>query len=285
MSAATQPAGASRPVGWLLAAISLAIVAIMVGPLVMSFLASIKTPEEAGAIPPTWWPQEISAENFRNVANYQAGLWTYVQNSLIVAALTIVFCLLLAVPAGFGLSRYPVPFKEGLFVILLASMMIPYQALLTPMYLIFSDMGLVNTWAGLAIVHTVLQLPFSIYLMRNSFDGVPKELSEAALMDGCSSFQVLRRVCLPLVVPGMVTVALFAFITSWNEFIAALVFMSNERSFTVPVMLTGVTQGNFGSVDWGGLQAGVIVSVLPCIGVYLALQRYYVSGLMSGAVK
>ena len=97
-------------------------------------------------------------------------------------------------------------------------------------------------------------------------------------MDGCSSLQILRRVFLPLVLPGIVTVALFAFITSWNEFIAALIFMSKETSFTVPVMLTGVRTGNFGTVDWGALQAGVIVSIVPCLLIYLLLQRYYVVG-------
>jgi multiple sugar transport system permease protein len=105
------------------------------------------------------------------------------------------------------------------------------------------------------------------------------------VMDGCSSMQVLRRVFLPLVVPGMVTVALFAFIMSWNEFLAALIFMSRETSFTVPIMLTGVSTGDFGAVDWGALQAGVIVSIIPCAIIYLLLQKYYVSGFLSGAVK
>ena len=142
------------------------------------------------------------------------------------------------------------------FLLILASMMIPYQAMLTPLYLLFSSLGLTNTHIGLAIVHTILQLPFSVYLMRNSFEGIPKEIEEASVMDGCTSMQTLRRVFLPLVLPGMVTVALFAFITSWNEFIAALIFMSRETSFTVPVMLTGVSTGTFGTVDWGALQAG-----------------------------
>ena len=171
------------------------------------------------------------------------------------------------------------------FLLILASMMIPYQAMLTPLYLMFSSLGLTNTHIGLAIVHTILQLPFSVYLMRNSFEAIPKEIEEASVMDGCSSLQILRRVFLPLVLPGMVTVALFAFITSWNEFIAALIFMSRETSFTVPVMLTGVSTGTFGTVDWGALQAGVIVSIVPCLLIYLLLQRYYVSGLLSGAVK
>ena len=280
-----EPVGASSGTRYLIAALCVFLIAIMMAPLFFSFMASIKPPVEAGLVPPNYFPRSLTFENYSAVGSYQAGLWTYVSNSLIVAFLTILFCLLLAVPAGFAFARFRIPFKEVLFLIILASMMIPYQAMLTPLYLMFSALGLVNTYVGLAIVHTILQLPFSVYLMRNSFEAIPKELAEAAVMDGCSSFQVLRRVFLPLVVPGMVTVALFAFIASWNEFISALIFMSNETSFTVPVMLTGVSSGQFGVVDWGALQAGVMVSILPCIAIYLLLQRYYVSGLMSGAVK
>lgn len=277
--------GGSRSVGYLVGALCLVIIALMLAPLVLSFLASLKPPAEAAAVPPQYLPRSLSLANYQTVASYQAGLWTYVSNSLVVATLTILFCLLLSVPAGYALARYAIPFKEVLFLLILASMMIPYQAMLTPLYLMFSTLKLTNSHVGLAIVHTILQLPFSVYLMRNSFEGIPRELEEAAVMDGCSSLQILRRVFLPLVLPGMVTVSLFAFIMSWNEFIAALVFMSRETSFTVPVMLTGVSTGIFGVVDWGALQAGVIVSVIPCVGVYLLLQRYYVSGLLSGAVK
>lgn len=284
-SADAQPVGSGRATRYLIAAVCVALVTIMVWPLIMSFLASIKTSSEAASTPPEYWPQTLSVENYLTVYNYHAGLGTYVMNSLIVAFLTILFCLLLAVPAGFGLARFDIPMKEVLFLLLLASMMIPYQALLTPLYLLFSVLGLTNTYVGLAVVHTILQLPFSIYLMRNSFEGVPRELEEAAVVDGCSSLQSLRRVFLPLVVPGMVTVALFAFIMSWNEFLAALIFMSRETSFTVPIMLTGVSTADFGAVDWGALQAGVIVSIIPCALIYLLLQKYYVSGFLSGAVK
>jgi multiple sugar transport system permease protein len=278
-------AGRRNAARYLIAALCIFIVTLMMWPLVMSFLSSIKTPADAVAIPPSYLPRDFSLQSYIAVANHHAGLATYAFNSLAVACLTIVFCLALAVPAGYGLARYSIPFKEGLFLLLLASMMIPYQALLTPLYLLFSTLGLTNTHVGLAIIHTILQLPFSVYLMRNSFEGIPREIEEAAVVDGCSSFQILRRVFLPLVIPGMVTVALFAFIMSWNEFIAALIFMSRETSFTIPVMLTSVSTGIFGSVNWGALQAGVIISIIPCLLIYLLLQRYYVSGFLSGAVK
>ena len=122
--------------------------------------------------------------------------------------------------------------------------------------------------------------------MRNSFAAVPRELEEAAVIDGADSCQVLVRVFLPALVPAIVTVALFAFITSWNEFLGALVMMSKESAFTLPVILAAArTETSLGGTDWGMLQAGVTISIIPCVLVYLLLQRYYVSGLISGAVK
>jgi multiple sugar transport system permease protein len=261
------------------------IITLMVGPIFLSLMASIKTPAEASASPPNYLPNSLSMENYQKVFDYQAGLLTYAGNSLMVAAIAIVLCLALAVPAGYGLARFKLPAKELLFVLMLAPLMIPYQAILIPIYLNFSKIGLANSHLGLAIVHALLQLPFSIYLMRNAFEAIPREIEEAAMMDGATSFTVLRRIFLPLVVPGMVTVMLFTFINSWNEFLAALIFMNNENSFTMPILLVSVRSGRLGAVDWGALQSGVILSMLPCILIYLLLQKYYVSGFLSGAVK
>jgi len=271
------------PIG--LAVISFVVIALMLFPLLMTFLSSIKTAAEASAVPPHYLPSTLGLENYLKVLRYQAGLGTYLFNSFAVAFLTIVLCLVLAVPAGYGLARFRVPARETVFLILLSGMMVPYQALLTPLYLMFSALGLANSHLGLAIVHTVLQLPFSVYVMRNSFEAVPRELEEAAHIDGCSSIQILWRIFLPLSRPALVTLVLFAFVTSWNEFIAALIFMGNETRFTVPIMLVGVRQGHFGAVDWGALQAGVVVSILPCLAIYLLLHKHYVSGFLSGAIK
>ena len=145
---------------------------------------------------------------------------------------------------------------------------------------------LTNSMVGLAILHTTIQLPFSLYVLRNSFAAVPRELEEAATVDGATSAQALWRVFLPATVPAVVTVALFAFIMSWNEFLGALVMMSKSSTFTLPVILAvSRTETSLGGTDWGMLQAGITISIIPCVLVYLMLQRYYVSGLMSGAVK
>ena len=272
--------------GYLVGAVCLAICTVMVMPLVVSVLASLKPTAEAAAAPPTYVPHGLSFESYERLWDYQAGLPTYLLNSLGTALLTIVVTLLLTVPAGYALARFPIPGKEVIFVVLLLALIVPYQALLTPMFLMFARIGLTNSLLGLAIVHAAIQLPFSLYILRNSFAAVPRELEEAANMDGASSWQSLVRVFLPSTVPAIVTVALFAFITSWNEFLGALVMMSRSDKFTLPLILAAArTETSLGGTDWGMLQAGITISIVPCIFVYLLLQRYYVSGLMSGAVK
>ena len=281
-------AARSRPrrAGYLLGALCVAICTVMLLPLVMSMLASVKPTAEAAASPPTYLPHALSLDSYERLWTYQQGLPTYLANSLGTALLTIAFTLVLTVPAGYALARFPIPGKEVVFVFLLLALIVPYQALLTPMFLLFARVGLTNTLVGLAILHTAIQLPLSLYVLRNSFSAVPRELEEAAITDGASSWKVLLRICIPSATPAIVTVALFAFIQSWNEFLGALVLMSRGSSFTLPLILAAArTETSLGGTDWGMLQAGITISIIPCVLVYLLLQRYYVTGLMSGAVK
>ncbi len=271
---------------YLAAAICVALCAVMVAPIVFTVAASFKTTAEAAASPPTYFPTELSLDSYARLWDYQAGLVHYVTNSLGTALLTIVIALALTITAGFAFARLPIPGREVLFVFMLMALIIPYQALLTPMFLMFAQLKLTNTIIGLAILHTTIQLPFSLYIMRNSFEAVPRELEEAAVIDGAGTWQVLRRVLLPAVVPAIVTVALFAFITSWNELLGSIVMNSREASFTLPVILAVArTETSLGGTDWGMLQAGITISIVPCILFYLLLQKYYVSGLTQGALK
>jgi len=271
---------------YLVGALCLLIVALMVAPIVLSMMASVKSTAEAAAVPPTYVPQSLSLDSYARLWTYQAGLPAYLFNSFATAFMTIAFALALTIPAGYALARFPIPGKELLFVYLLFALIIPYQALLTPLFLMFAQLKLTNTLVGLAIVHTAIQLPFSLYIMRNSFEAVPRELEEAAVTDGANSWQILVRIFIPAVVPAIVTVALFAFVTSWNEFLGALVMMSKESTFTLPLILASArAETSLGGTDWGMLQAGIVISMIPCIGIYLLLQKYYVSGLTSGAVK
>ena len=271
---------------YLLGAIMIVLALVMLLPIYATVTASVKLPSEAAGIPPTYFPKTFSVESYVKLWDYQHGLLRYLFNSFSTAFLAILFTVCLTVPAGYALARFPVPGKEFLFVFLLTALIIPYQALLTPIFLMFAQLKLTNSLVGLAIIHTAIQLPFSLYIMRNSFEAIPKELEEAAVIDGCNTFQLLLRICIPPVVPSIVTVALFAFITSWNEFLGALVMLNKGEMFTLPLVLAASRTVNMlGGTDWGMLQAGVTVSIIPCVGVYLLLQKYYVSGLLSGAVK
>jgi len=255
-------------------------------PLIASLLASVKPTAEAAEAPPTYIPHGFSLDAYRRLWDYQSGLPSYLYNSFVTAFLTVGFTLALTMLAGYGLARFPVPFKEPLFVVLLLALIVPYQALLTPIFLTFSDFELTNSLTGLAIIHTAIQLPFSLYVMRNSFEAVPLELEEAAMIDGANSRQILRRIFLPAVMPAIVTVALFAFVTSWNEYLGALVMMNKDEAFTLPLILASArTKTSLGGTDWGMLQAGITISIVPCVGVYLLLQKHFIAGFLNGALK
>jgi multiple sugar transport system permease protein len=258
----------------------------MLAPLVVTISASLKSTQEAAAIPPTYFTHQLSLDSYERLWAYQAGLPTYLLNSGGVALLTIALCILLTVPAGYALARFPIPAKEVIFGVLLLALIVPYQALLTPIFFMFTQLHLTNTLLGLAILHTTIQIPFSVYIMRNSFEAIPREIEEAAFVDGASSWQVLTQVCLPAIRPALVTISLFAFITSWNEFLGALVLMNRGSTFTLPLILANARQEtSIGGTDWGMLQAGITISIIPCIVFYVLLQKYYVSGFTSGAVK
>jgi len=271
---------------YLAGAICIAICAIMLAPLFLTVLSSFKTPIEQAAIPPTYLTHEFSLASYAKLWSYQDGLLVYLFNSAATAILAIVFSLVLTIPAGYALARFPVPGKEYFFVFLLLALIVPYQALITPLFFMFAKVKLTNTLVGLAIVHTAIHIPFSLYIMRNSFDAVPRELEEAAVIDGCNSWQALVKIYLPAIRPAIVTVSLFAFITSWNEFLAALVIMNRGSTFTLPLVVAAARQEtSIGGTDWGMLQAGVTISIIPCVLFYLLLQKYYVSGFLSGVVK
>jgi multiple sugar transport system permease protein len=266
-------------------AVCTALFVLFAFPLFWSVLTSLKPPSEASASPPTFLPSRLSFENYANLASYGDGIGRYLYNSVSVTLMTVVGAVLLSTLGGYGFSRFNFPAKNLVFIVILVTLMIPFQSILTPLFLLLRFIHLQNTLLGLALVYITFQLPFAVFMMRNSFDSVPRELEEAALIDGCTPITLLTRVMLPVVLPGIVTVALFAFFGAWNEFLAALIFMSNAEDFTLPVMLLNAQAGQFGTINWGAMQAGLTISMLPCAVLFLLLQRYYINGLIAGAVK
>lgn len=290
MSVTPVPASQSRPLWPVLSKaivylICIGLVVIFLFPIVWSALTSVKPPAEAAAVPPTGLPSRITWDNYAKLNEFGDGATHHFLNSVIVSVITVVGTIVLSTLAGYGFSRFAFPAKNLLFVMILATLMIPFQSILTPLFLILSKVKLSNTLFGLSLVYITFQLPFGVFVMRNSFDAVPRELEEAAMLDGCSSVSLLYRVMLPIVLPGIITAGIYAFLNAWNEFLAALIFMNKQSMFTFPVLLNSVNSGLYGSIDWGALQAGVTVSIIPSVVLFLMLQRYYMQGLTGGSVK
>ncbi|MEV4721827.1 carbohydrate ABC transporter permease [Micromonospora noduli] len=223
--------------------------------------------------------------NYETLANYQAGIWRYLGNSAIVSLLTVVLTLLTSMLGGYAFARFRFPGRNILFLLTLAILMVPYATLLIPLYVLLNQVGLQNSLIGVALVLTMFQLPFSTFLMRISFEAVPRQLDEAAMVDGCSPFGALWRVLLPAVKPGLITVGLFAFLTAWNDFMAPLILINDTERMTLPLAVSNLRGQVQGVVDYGATEAGVVVLALPCVVLFLLLQRHYVRGFMSGALK
>jgi multiple sugar transport system permease protein len=190
----------------------------------------------------------------------------------------------LAATGGYAFARFRFRGKDTLFVIVLSIMMIPYAALLIPILVWLNQIGLRNSLFGVALVLTLFQMPFGVFMMRNSFSALPRDLEEAALIDGCNSFGAFVRVLLPAVRPGLVTVGLFTYLAAWNDFIISLYLLSGDKS-PLPLALVSMRQQALGVIDYGSTTAGVVVLTIPALALFLALQRYYVRGFTTGAVK
>ncbi|TDC48055.1 carbohydrate ABC transporter permease [Jiangella ureilytica] len=257
---------------------------LFASPLIAVLLGSFKSPAEAARTPPTYVPDEPSLRNYTALQDSSAGVWTAIGNSALVAAGSVVLTVVLALLAAYGFERYRFRGSEAVFVLMLAAIMVPFQILVSPLYVVLNALGLTNSLVGIVLVITTFQLPFSVFVIRNSFAAIPGELYEAAAVDGAGLWRTLRALA-PLLRAGLITAALFTFFAAWNEFFAALILLADQDRFTLPVVLTTLISGARGSVDWGLLQSGVIVTVLPCVVIFIVLQKYYVSGMTAGAGK
>ena len=223
--------------------------------------------------------------NYVTLFEFQAGLPTFFLNSVIVSGLTVAVTLIVSSMGGYAFARFDFPFKNVLFLVTLAILMVPYATLLIPLFILLNDLGLGNSLLGLSLVLAMYQLPFATFMMRISFEAVPRELEESALCDGAGSLAVFGRIMLPLVLPGLITVALFAFLAAWNDFFAPLILISDPNQSPLPLAIAVLRQQTMGVIDYGATEAGVVVMALPVVILFLVLQRYYVRGFMSGAVK
>jgi arabinogalactan oligomer/maltooligosaccharide transport system permease protein len=246
------------------------------------------TPSQAFSMDPMPFPTEVSFQNFSEVIGTKAadGSWLFgrqLLNSLFVSAVTSALGITLACTAGYAMSRWAFPGRDIGMSMFLVTQMFPGVVMAIPLYILLDEAGLLNSMLGLALVYSTTAVPFSTWNLKGYFDTIPVELEEAALMDGASRWMTFTRIILPLARPALVVTALFSFMTAWNEFILAATFMSDERAFTLPVVLQSYV-GDFGT-EWGRFAAGSILVSLPVMLLFFALQRFLVEGLTAGSVK
>ena len=244
---------------------------------------AFKPPSDVTTATPQFLPIHATLTNF-HAAMTQSHFFRDLRNSLIVVSGTLVVSIVLGIFAAAALSRFRFRFRRMILVLILVVQMLPSTALLIPMFLVFNKLGLLDHYLGLVLAYVAAVLPFSIWVMRGFFLAIPRELEEAALVDGASTRQVLFRVLFPLVAPGVIATSIFAFVYAWNDYLLAYSFMKDQSMYTLPVWLASFSTPTTGT-NYGGLMAGSTLFALPVVIFFLIIQRNLVTGMSSGAVK
>lgn len=286
---------------------SLIILTTVLAPVAWLVSSSLQTEAEIVSVPPHWIPEHPTMKNFeaiftagddkvtyetRNKADSSSGhyipstarnLLPSMLNSFIVATLVVIFNLLVGVPAAYAMAKIRFWGRTGSVYFILTTRVIPDIALVVPFFLVIKNLGLLDNIMSLVITYLAVTVPFTVFILIQYFEGLPDELDKAARVDGCSRFQALTRVFLPLALPSIVAVILFAFLTSWNEFLLALMFTQTSASQTLPIVLASFTS-DF-TISFSFINAAGLLAIVPPVIVAVIFERYIVSGLTAGAVK
>jgi ABC-type glycerol-3-phosphate transport system permease component len=252
------------------------------GPVVWGLLTSLKLPTQVVTYPPGLLPTPPTLVNFLAVWN-ESNFPVFFRNSLVVTVAAVALSLLLAVHAAYGLARFSFRGKTLLMLAILATSMIPGIAILVPLYNLSVHVKLYNTLTGMILVYTAWNVPLVIWLLKGFFEKVPRELEEAALMDGCGRYRVFYLIVLPLARPGMLAASIMAMMAVWNDFLIGFTLAVSEQKRLLPFGLYTYIS-NVG-VDWGQLMAATVLALVPVLIAFLIMQKWLVQGLMAGAVK
>jgi len=258
------------------------LIVLCVGPALWMISTSFKPPDEIFASPPLWVPAQPTLSGYINALG-KSDMAAAAINSVVVATLTTLLALVLAVGAGYGFARFRFFGREALAISVLFSQLLPSSVVLIPLYLYFDRFHLIDTYPALILSYLIIVLPLCTWMLRGYFQGLPREIEEAGLIDGCSPLGVLVRLALPLAVPAIVATGLYAFTVAWDEFLFALTFTQSAHTRTLPVELAFFTGEQ--NTDWAAVMAASVLMSIPVVVIFLTFQRFFVRGLAEGAVK
>lgn len=265
---------------YLLAAL---VVVVSVYPFVYTISTSLKS--GTALFSTNLWPDEPTLRNYVQLFEGRQPFGRHLLNSIMVATLTVALALVMAITAAYALGRIQFKGKGALLLAILAVSMFPQVAVLSGMFELMQATGLYNRAIGLVVPYTIFTLPFTVWVLTTFMRGLPKELEEAAIMDGCGPLRIIFEVFMPLLWPALVSTGLLAFIGAWNEFLFALTFVAEDSERTVPVSISLITGATAFEIPWGSIMAASVIVTVPLVLLVLVFQRKIVSGLTAGAVK
>ena len=258
-------------------------VASSLAPVYWMLSTSFKSSLEAISTTPTLWPKAVTGGNYQHLFNGSIPFGSYLVNSVVTSLLAAAVAMVLATLAGYSFSRGKYRLRGPLSLAVLATQMLPLVVLIGPLYILMLHSHLLNTDLGLVIGYTSFALPFGAWMMKGFIDGIPMEIEEAARVDGYSRLGILIRVVVPMSVPGILATGVFVFMSSWNNLLYPLTLMSGSDNLTIPPGLLQSFTGTF-KTDWGGMMAASVITTLPLVVAFFAVQRWFVKGMTAGAL-
>ena len=271
----------ARRLGW--NAVGIVVFVVMVFPVFWMISTAFKSDEQINSVTPAWFPTHATLQHFGNALD-RPYFWTDVKNSLVIVLVTVAIAMVLAFFAAVALSKYRFSGRKLFIVLMIGIQMLPATGLIIPLYVVLARYHEVNALTGVILVYLTFALPFSVWTLRGFIIGIPKDLEEAAMVDGSTRLGAFLRILFPLVAPGLVATSVFAFITSWNEYIWARTLLNDSSKQTITVWLSYFL-GTQRQTDWGALMAASTLTAIPVVIFLLLIQRKIAFGLTAGAVR
>jgi N,N'-diacetylchitobiose transport system permease protein len=272
-----------RRTRWVWDLIGIALFLVIAFPVYWMVATAFKPTDEIDSLNPTWFSMHPTVQHFSD-AIHKPFFWDDIKNSLIIVSVTVVLSMVLAFLAAIALAKFRFTGRKLFIVLMIGILMLPQAGLIIPLYVVLARYHQVNALSGVILTYMTFVLPFSVWTLRGFLLGIPKELEEAAMVDGSSRLGAFTRILLPLVAPGLVATSIFAFISCWNEYIFARVLLNDQAKQTATVWLSYFT-GTNRNTDWGALMAGSTLIAVPVIVFFLLVQRKIAFGLTAGSVK
>lgn len=263
---------------------SVLVLCVLLFPVFWTFITSLKTEQEIFQNPPTFYPHVLNTKSYAaQIENGDFNMFRSFLNSLIISLGAMLIAVVLAVPASYAIARYKFAGRNGMLLCFLVTQMLPVSVLLTPMFIMFKNMKLYNTWGASILSDATIGIPFSVLILKNYFASIPKDLEEAAWVDGCNKFSTFIRILIPIAKPGIIVCAIFSFLYAWGDLAYGMTFILDQQKRPITAGIFNF-MGQYGT-RWSYLTAFAIVTIIPVAVIFIFMQKYIIAGMTSGAVK